>query len=96
MDLLVTYDIDTSTRNGQRRLARVARICEGYGLRVQYSVFECRLTESRLMALRIDLEDEIDPTTDQIRIYRFAGDITDARHTLGMQNQGGFDDLWEW
>jgi len=34
MDVLVTYDIDTHTRDGEARLARVAKVCERYGTRV--------------------------------------------------------------
>ncbi|MGH3693756.1 MAG: CRISPR-associated endonuclease Cas2 [Pseudonocardiaceae bacterium] len=40
MELPVTYDVDTTTRDGQRRLRRVAKACEGYGYRVQKSFFE--------------------------------------------------------
>jgi len=47
MDLLVTYDVETVTPQGQRRLRKVAKICEAYGHRVQKSVFEvvCRETD---------------------------------------------------
>ena len=40
MELLVSYDVDTTTPEGQRRLRRVAKACEGIGHRVQKSVFE--------------------------------------------------------
>jgi CRISPR associated protein Cas2 len=38
--------LETVTREGRRRLRRVARVCEDYGQRVQYSVFECRLDDT--------------------------------------------------
>jgi CRISPR-associated protein Cas2 len=40
MELLITYDVDTTTPAGTRRLRHVAKTCEGYGHRVQKSVFE--------------------------------------------------------
>lgn len=40
MMLVVTYDVDTSDTAGQKRLRKVAKICERYGMRVQNSVFE--------------------------------------------------------
>ena len=61
MDVLVTYDINTTTREGEVRLARVAQVCERYGVRVQYSVFECRLSEASLLKLHIELEGVIEP-----------------------------------
>ena len=45
MYILVTYDVDTSTKDGERRLRRVAKACVDYGQRVQNSVFECDVTE---------------------------------------------------
>ena len=55
MDLLVTYDISTLTRAGERRLARVAAVCERYGRRVQYSVFECRVNDLGYVRLLAEL-----------------------------------------
>lgn len=69
MYILVTYDVNTEEREGQRRLARVARLCKDYGSRVQNSVFECVLTEVQLIELRHRLEQTIDSAKDSIRIY---------------------------
>jgi len=52
MDILVTYDVNTETRAGQRRLRKVATTCKNYGQRVQLSVFECRVTQAQYEALR--------------------------------------------
>ncbi|HOK77309.1 MAG TPA: CRISPR-associated endonuclease Cas2, partial [Verrucomicrobiota bacterium] len=38
---LVAYDI-----SDHKRLANIAKVCENYGVRVQYSVFECYLDEA--------------------------------------------------
>ena len=52
MYILVTYDVDTTDKSGQRRLRRVAKACLDYGQRVQNSVFECELTEVQLCMLK--------------------------------------------
>lgn len=83
MDVLVTYDIDTTTQQGTRRLIRVAHICEGYGQRVQDSVFECRLSSAALERLTIDLKSMIDVGLDSVNLYRFDGSLAAARISLG-------------
>jgi CRISPR-associated protein Cas2 len=84
MDILVTYDISTIDSAGERRLRDVAKVCEGYGTRVQYSVFECRVSHTGLQRLITDLDDVIMPSVDSVRIYRFTGRLADARTTLGV------------
>ena len=69
MLVLVTYDVNTETPQGRRRLRRVARICENHGQRVQNSVFECSVDQSQYVALRAKLVGEMDPVTDSIRFY---------------------------
>ena len=83
MDVLVTYDIRTADTAGERRLARVATVCERYGTRVQYSVFECRVSDVTLVRLFGELEDVIDPLEDSVHVYRMSGTITASRTTLG-------------
>ena len=41
MFVLITYDVNTETIDGVRRLRKVAKKCVNYGQRVQNSVFEC-------------------------------------------------------
>lgn len=84
MDILVTYDIATPDQAGHRRLQRVARVCEQFGDRLQYSVFECRLSDVGLERLMVMLEDEIDPSQDSVHIYPFAGSLAHARQSLGL------------
>ncbi|MGM0583765.1 MAG: CRISPR-associated endonuclease Cas2 [Pseudomonadota bacterium] len=69
MMVLVTYDVRTDTAEGRRRLRRVARACEDYGQRVQFSVFECDLDPALWTGLRARLIDEIDPAQDSLRFY---------------------------
>ena len=70
MLMLVTYDVATGDSAGRRRLRRIARKCQDYGQRVQYSVFECQVDPAQWTTLRAELIDEIDPETDSLRFYR--------------------------
>ena len=70
MEYVVTYDIDTSTADGERRLRKVAKICEGYGLRVQKSVFEVVINDVQLVRFEHELHQAIDARKDSIRMYR--------------------------
>ena len=69
MMMLVTYDVNTMTAKGRRRLRQVAKVCENYGQRVQNSVFECLLEPAQWTALHQRLIDEIDDTEDSLRFY---------------------------
>jgi CRISPR-associated protein Cas2 len=83
MDLLVTYDVETVTSEGQRRLRKVAKICEAYGHRVQKSVFEVVCRETDKVRLVAALHEVIDPTQDSIRIYRLPAHALDDVEHLG-------------
>ena len=69
MMVLVTYDVNTETAEGRRRLRLVAKTCVDYGQRVQNSVFECLVDPVQLVQLRKELEKTIDPTKDSLRYY---------------------------
>ena len=69
MYILVTYDVDTTGKSGQKRLRQVAKACMDYGQRVQNSVFECELTEAQLSLLKERIRVIIDRDTDNVRIY---------------------------
>lgn len=63
-----------------RRLARIARICEDYGVRVQYSLFECRLEETELEDFWLKLLGEINEKEDRLVAYKI--DARSAKETL--------------
>jgi CRISPR-associated protein Cas2 len=69
MMILITYDVSTVARAGQRRLRRVARACEDYGVRVQKSVFECQVGQTEWALLRDRLLREIKLEEDSLRFY---------------------------
>lgn len=70
MMVLITYDVNTQTGAGIKRLRKVAKACVNYGVRVQNSVFECVLDAGQLRLLKDELEQLMDPEQDSIRIYR--------------------------
>jgi CRISPR-associated protein Cas2 len=69
MLVLVTYDVNTLSRPGQRRLRHVAKACEDYGQRVQKSVFECLVDPAQCAELKARLTAIIDPAQDSLRFY---------------------------
>lgn len=72
MLLIVCYDVNTGTREGRRRLRRVAKICESTGQRVQKSVFECKVDLVQMEVLERRLVAEISIEQDCLRLYRLA------------------------
>lgn len=69
MMVLVTYDVNTQTPVGRKRLRQVARACQDYGQRVQFSVFEIEVDPAQWVALKARLEGFIDPGLDSLRYY---------------------------
>lgn len=69
MFVLISYDVATTDAGGERRLRRVAKACQDFGQRVQYSVFECIVDPARWTFLRQRLITEIDPEKDSLRFY---------------------------
>lgn len=84
MDLILTYDVETTTPQGRRRLRQMAKLCEGYGSRVQKSVFEIVATDIDLLTLLGQVGKIIDEDCDSIRIYRLPTNGFNAVHTLGI------------
>ena len=69
MVVLVTYDVNTETSEGRKRLRRVAKSCVDYGQRVQNSVFECMVDPAQYVNLKARLLSEIDVEKDSLRFY---------------------------
>ncbi len=70
MMIIVAYDVSTVTKQGARRLRRVAKVCESTGQRVQNSVFECQVDQMQYEELERRLLAEIDENEDCLRLYR--------------------------
>jgi CRISPR-associated protein Cas2 len=69
MMVLITYDVETVTSAGEKRLRRVSKECQNYGQRVQNSVFECVVTEAQFVLLRNEIASIIDMEKDTVRFY---------------------------
>lgn len=69
MMVLVTYDVNTETPEGRRRLRIVAKKCKNYGQRVQNSVFECLIDTAQWATLKHGLVETIDEKKDSLRFY---------------------------
>ena len=67
--VLITYDVNTETASGRKRLRQIAKQCVNYGQRVQNSVFECLLDASQCKQLQHKLVGLMDKKTDSLRFY---------------------------
>ena len=75
---VVAYDIPDD-----RRRSRVAKVLEGYGARVQYSVFECPLNGKQFAALWKELKERVRPAEDSLRAYRLCPTCAGSMKTVG-------------
>lgn len=89
MMILLTYDVDFTQAKGEKRLRKVARLCERYGVRVQNSVFEMILDPAQLAKLKISLKEVIDMKLDSVRIYRLGSKWDNKIEIIGTQK--GFE-----
>jgi CRISPR-associated protein Cas2 len=69
MFVIISYDVSVTSEGGQSRLRRVAKLCEDYGQRVQFSVFECIVDPAQWVSVKRRLIDEIEQETDSLRFY---------------------------
>lgn len=69
MMVVVSYDVSTKSKSGQKRLRKVAEICINYGIRVQYSVFECLVDPAQWERLKNELLSIYNPEEDNLRFY---------------------------
>jgi CRISPR-associated protein Cas2 len=69
MLVLVSYDVEVTSPGGTRRLRRIARACQDYGQRVQFSVFEIEVAPDQWVLLRARLFGEMDAARGSLRFY---------------------------
>lgn len=70
MMVLVTYDVSFVDTGGQKRLRQLAKTCLDYGVRVQYSVFECEINAAQWIDFKEQLFSIYDPEIDSLRFYK--------------------------
>jgi CRISPR-associated protein Cas2 len=80
--LVVSYDIVED-----RRRTKVMKTLEGYGHRVQYSVFECELRPADLAKLKERLKNLIQPEEDDVRLYDLCENCKAKVTMLGKAKQ---------
>ena len=92
MMVLVTYDVATADRAGQRRLLQVAKTCENFGQRVQNSVFECSISMEQFVRLKSELVGLIDAETDSLRFYFLGNNWRHRVEHIGAKAVTSMDD----
>lgn len=93
VNILVTYDVaDTESKEGARRLRRVAIVCKDYGQRVQFSVFECEVSEMQFEVMRSRLLKVIDVGLDSVRFYKLMGGRDRAVEAYGVDKYVDFNE----
>nr|8D3P_E Chain E, CRISPR-associated endonuclease Cas2 [Halalkalibacterium halodurans C-125]8D3P_F Chain F, CRISPR-associated endonuclease Cas2 [Halalkalibacterium halodurans C-125] len=85
MLVLITYDVQTSSMGGTKRLRKVAKACQNYGQRVQNSVFECIVDSTQLTSLKLELTSLIDEEKDSLRIYRLGNNYKTKVEHIGAK-----------
>ncbi len=89
MLVLITYDVCTESEGGKRRLRKVAKQCVNYGQRVQNSVFECIIDETKCRQVKAILEGIIDKEHDSLRFYYLGNNYKKKVEHIGTKP--GFD-----
>lgn len=85
MLVLITYDVNTVSSTGQKRLRKVSKICQGYGQRVQNSVFECIVDATQYTTLKMELNDVIDQSKDSLRFYQLGNNYKNKVEHFGIK-----------
>lgn len=85
MLVLITYDINTTSADGSKRLSKVAKVCTNYGQRVQNSVFECNLDAAMLVMVIKKLKDIINENEDSLRIYNLGNNYSSRIEHYGTK-----------
>ena len=91
MLVLITYDVNTETVAGRKRLRKVAKQCENYGRRVQNSVFECIVDQAQSVMLKATLADIIDEEVDSLRFYYLGNKYETKIDHIGIDRGNAVD-----
>lgn len=86
MLVVITYDVNTVSKGGQKRLRKVAKVCQNYGQRVQNSVFECILDSTQYTTLKFELEKIIDTEKDSLRFYQLGKNYKNKIVHVGVKD----------
>ena len=92
MYILITYDINVTKMEGQKRLRKVAKICTSYGQRVQNSVFECKISEEDFLLFKNKLFSVVNLEIDSLRFYRLGKNYDKKVKHYGAKSTYKFED----
>ncbi len=85
MMVLITYDVETVSPEGRKRLRQIAKQCVNFGQRVQNSVFECLVDPAIFTELRHRLEAIYNPETDSLRYYFLGSNFKNRIEHVGYK-----------
>ncbi len=91
--ILITYDVNTTTKQGRKRLRKVAKECQNYGHRVQNSVFECVVDSAQFRKIEAHLIDIIDEDADSLRFYNLGKSYQTKVTHVGAKPSLNVDDV---
>jgi CRISPR-associated protein Cas2 len=78
--VVVVYDIPDD-----KRRTKLAHFLEGYGKRVQFSVFECFLSLEEMRQLCEKVKKQVKPKEDDIRFYWISPEGASMVLTIGSE-----------
>lgn len=86
MFIVVTYDVNTETPAGKKRLSKIAKVCCNYGQRVQNSVFECDVDPALYVVMKNQLLGMMNENEDSIRIYHLGNKYNNKIEHFGCKD----------
>ena len=89
MMVLISYDVNTQSTAGRKRLRLVAKKCQSRAQRVQNSVFEANLDYGEFIKLKNELVQIIDDELDSLRFYYLGNDWHKKIEHIGAKD--GYD-----
>jgi CRISPR-associated protein Cas2 len=92
MLVLITYDVNTETAAGRKRLRQVAKQCVNFGQRVQHSVFECVMDAAKCREVQHILEQIIDKDKDSLRFYYLGDNYRSKVLHIGIKESFNVED----
>ncbi|UOR13953.1 CRISPR-associated endonuclease Cas2 [Halobacillus amylolyticus] len=85
MLVVITYDVSTIDASGRKRLRKVSKLCQDYGIRVQNSVFECVVDSTQLKQLKLKLLETMNSNKDSLRVYRLGDNYKSKVEHFGVK-----------
>lgn len=94
MLVVVVYDIDMNTgKDDQRRLRKIAKLCEQYGTRVQNSVFEMIFENRQFIDFKAKIMSIIDTARDSVKYYLLGNSWESHTEYAGKQCRENADSV---